>query len=74
MAFHTSMLFFSATEYGLIRVHYILATFGIHLAIWTLQFDPTRGLALVLPLVSNFGVASDDSFAGTSPNTPERRM
>jgi hypothetical protein len=31
MTFHASILFFSASEYGLIRVHYILTTSGIHL-------------------------------------------
>jgi hypothetical protein len=72
MTVHTSILFCSATECGLIRVHYILTTLGIRLTLWTLQFDPARGSALVLPLVSNFGVDSDDSCAESSPKTPER--
>jgi hypothetical protein len=51
MTFNTSILFCSPTEYGIIRVHYILAILGIHLTLWNLQFDPVRGLASVLPLV-----------------------
>jgi len=69
---HTSILFCSDSEYGLIRVHYIRATFGIHPTLRTLQFDPVRGLASVLLLVSNFGVESNQSCAEASPKTPER--
>jgi len=69
--FDNSTLYCSANEYGLIRVHHTLITFGNHLILWTLQFDPARGLALVLPLVSNFGRESDDSCAEAPPKTPE---
>jgi len=74
ITFHTSILFCSATEYGLIRVHYILTTFGIHLTLWTLQFDPVRGLDSVLLLVSNFEMESNEYCAEVSPKTSERLM